>query len=175
MPSRGIKFLMSPRIIHWLIGRSPYRKTLYRLGILALLATLVFGLWLRPVIVRGHSMEPTLHDGAWRIGTRWWMDAQRRPARGELVVIRRAGGKMFYLKRVLGLPNEVISFERGRLLINDETRPEPYHLTPSEWSMPAIILGPDEYFVAGDNRTMPMAEHAAGRVERHYLAGRIWR
>lgn len=157
----------------WLLGRS-FRRTLRRAGILALLTLILFGLWLRPVIVRGRSMEPTLASGAVRVATRWWTDSQRRPIRGEIVIIRRAGGRVFYLKRILGLPNETIAFEDGRLIIDDEPVAEPYRSPSSNWTMHPITLGADDYFVAGDNRSMPMADHAAGLVNRHNLAGRLW-
>lgn len=156
-----------------IFGKSP-RKTLNRVVLLALLTLLLFGLWLRPVVVRGHSMEPTLADGALLIGTRWWFDAQRHPGRGDVVVIRRAGGRVFYLKRVLALPGETIAFTEGLPFIDGKQLVEPYRSADSNWNMPATTLGVDEYFVAGDNRSMPMQEHAAGIVQRHNFAGELW-
>lgn len=155
------------------IGRSPLR-TLQRAIWLALAAAVVFGLLLRPVVIRGRSMEPTLRDGSLRLATRWWFGIQRTPARADVVVIRRVGGRNFYLKRVLGLPGETVAFDRGMLLIDGARMPEPYLLRAGDWSMPELVLGPDEYFVAGDNRVMPMVDHAAGRVDRRRFAGRIW-
>ncbi len=141
---------------------------------MALALAVFLGVLARPVIVRGHSMAPTLRDGSWRIATRWWCDAQRRPGRGDVVVIRRVGGRMYYLKRVLGLPGETVHFESGRLWINGHPIPEAYRSIPSDWTLAPVRLGPEEFFVAGDNRGMPAAEHAAGRVERRFLAGKIW-
>lgn len=155
-----------------LAGRSP-RRTLRRAVIGALVTALLFGVFLRPVVIRGRSMEPTLPNGGWHIASRWWFDGQRRPDRGDVVVIRRVGGRVFYLKRVLGLPGEVLAFDRGALLINGQVIPEPWLTDAGDWSLAPLPLGPDEYFVAGDNRTMPIEDHAAGRVERRRLAGRI--
>lgn len=162
--------LAAPR---WLVGESP-AKTLRRGFLLAALTLLLFGVILRPVVVRGRSMEPTLRDGTWWVATRWWMDAQRKPDRFDLVVIRRAGGRVFYLKRVLALPGETVSFYAGRLRINDRPVEEPHATTGSDWTMDPVSLGPDEFFVAGDNRAMPMMDHAAGRVARRTLAGALW-
>ena len=141
---------------------------------LAAFALAMFGLLLRPVVVRGRSMEPTLHNGAWRIAARWWLESQRQPGRGDVVIIRRVGNKVFYLKRILGLPGERIQFNAGQLLVNDQPIDESYRSGHSDWSMPAIRLGPDEYFVAGDNRSMPLADHTAGKVERRHLSGKLW-
>ena len=155
------------------MGESPAR-TLRRTVLLAAFLLILFGLLLRPVLVRGRSMEPTLRDGTWWAATRWWMDVQRTPDRFDVVVIRRVGGRVFYLKRVLGLPGETISFSRGQLWVGGEPLEEPHRTPDSDWSMPPVTLGPDEYFVAGDNRNMPMMDHAAGRVSRGALAGALW-
>ncbi len=90
-----------------------------------------------------------------------------------MVIIRRAGGRAFYLKRILALPTETIAFDNGELLVNGKRVEEPYRSKSSDWTMHPIQLGPDEYFVAGDNRSMPMADHAAGVVHRRSLAGAL--
>ena len=154
-------------------GRSP-RRNLSRVICLAAHVLVLFGLLFRPFVVRGRSMEPTLRNGAWRIASRWWVESQRQPVRGDVVIIRRVGGKVFYLKRILGLPGETIQFNAGQLLVNGRPIEEGYRSGPSDWSMPAVRLGSDEYFVAGDNRRMQLADHAAGKVERRRLAGKLW-
>lgn len=155
-----------------LVGRSP-RRTLRRAVVAGLATALVFGVFLRPVVIRGHSMEPTLSNGGWHVATRWWFDAQRRPARGDVVVISRVGGRVFYLKRVLGLPGETLALERGALIINGATQAEPWLVSAGDWTLAPVRLGPAEYFVAGDNRSMPIEDHAAGRVDRRRLAGKL--
>jgi signal peptidase I, bacterial type len=155
------------------IGRFP-RRTLRRACWWAIATALLFGALLRPVVIQGRSMEPTLPDGGIRLATRWWTDAQRRPSRGDVVVIRRVGARAYYLKRVIALPNETIAFTGGALYINGREMPEPYLKDRGDWTMPELRLGPNEFFVAGDNRSMPIEEHALGRVERNRLAGRIW-
>lgn len=160
--------------VRTLFARGFRRQAPTRLIAVAALTLIVFGLVFRPVFVRGHSMEPTLADGSLRVATRWWLDSQRHPARGDVAIIRRAGARVFYLKRILALPKETIAFSEGRLFINGMELPEPYRSTESNWNMPPVTLGVDEYFVAGDNRGMPMQEHAAGKVNRQHFAGRLW-
>lgn len=155
-----------------LVGRSP-RRTLRRAAAAALATALLFGVLLRPVVIRGNSMEPTLSDGGWHVATRWWFDTQRRPARGDVVIISRVGGRVFYLKRVLGLPGETLEWERGTLLIDGTVQPEPWLVSAGDWTLAPVRLGPAEYFVAGDNRSMPIEDHAAGRVDRRRLAGKL--
>ena len=46
-------------------------------------------------------------------------------------------------------------------------------LGPGPSDVPARVLGADEYFVAGDNRSVPLGEHLAGVVRRRRIAGRL--
>lgn len=164
------KYLLAVRTV--LLGHRP-AETLRRLVLLVIATVVLFGGLFRVVLVRGRSMEPTLNNGEWHLATRWWFDAQRRPSRGDIVVIHRPGGRMFYVKRILGLPGETVEFKNGILLIDGQAVPEPWRSELSDWTMPAIQLGPAEYFVAGDNRAMPMIDHLLGRVSRERLSGRI--
>jgi signal peptidase I len=153
----------------WLLGRRPSR-TLLRALVLALLTYGAGRHLARPVRVRGTSMEPTLADRSLHLAS---LVRYRRipPARGDVVIIAMAGGRAFYLKRVLGLPGERVQLEAGRLFINGAEQPEPYLPEGGAWSMPERPLGPDEFFVAGDNRRMPLEDHAAGVVHRERIAG----
>lgn len=157
-----------------LVGSS-LRRTLVRSLWLGLGTAIAFGVFLRPVQVRGLSMAPTVSDGEFHLASRWWIDAQRTPRRGDIVIVRRPAQNRFYLKRVIGLPGESIAFENGILLINGAPHPEPWVLGRSDWTLPPLKLGMEEFFVAGDNRSMPIYEHVAGVVHRSRLAGRlIW-
>lgn len=118
-------------------------------------------------------MEPTIRNGSAGLATRWWIDAQRNPERGDIVLIRRPGNQGFYLKRVLGLPGETLAFKDGVLFINGQMESEPWVRTRSDWTLPPVRLGPDEFFVAGDNRAVAIYEQTAGVVHRSRLGGRL--
>lgn len=155
-----------------LVGAYP-RRTLVRAVVLGLL-TLTAGLGpARPMRVRGRSMEPTVRDGSWRLANLWRYN-HRRPARGDIVVIAMPGGRAFYCKRVVGLPGERIAFQAGGLYVNGTRVPEPYLASAGDWSVPQYLVGPDEYYVVGDNRQLPMSDQVAGVVQRRYLAGGLW-
>ena len=68
------------------------------------------------------------------------------------------------MKRIVGLPGETVAFVDGRVLINGEVLDEPYEKSSCDWNLPPVKLGPDEYFVVGDNRTMPWADHTFGEA-----------
>lgn len=85
-----------------------------------------------------------------------------------------------YLKRVIGLPGERIRIAKGDVLVDGEPLSEPYLLNRSPaWNWPTNgadrILGPDEYFVVGDNRAMPLENHYFGVADRKRILGKVVR
>jgi len=89
------------------------------------------------------------------------------------VTIRYAGEHLMLLKRIIGLPGETVAFDNGAVLINGQPLPEPYEKHPGDWTLLPRKLGPDEYFVVGDNRTMPYKQHTFGVVERFRIVGKV--
>lgn len=99
----------------------------------------------RVVKVAGESMAPTyrsgdllLTRGAGRAGL---------ARRGEVVVFRHAGTRM--LKRVVGLPDDRVELEAGRLFVNGESvdgRARMPGAYTQVWRVPV-----DSYFVVGDS------------------------
>lgn len=155
----------------WVIGRRPAR-TLRRALLWAAIAYLVFGHALRFVVARGESMAPQVPDGAWRVAD-LVSYRFRAPRRGEVVTIRLVGVKTMLLKRVIGLPGEEVRFTGGVFYVNGEPLPEPYLVHRGRWTTGAYRLGPDEYYVAGDNREGAYTEHATGIVQRRDIVGRL--
>jgi signal peptidase I len=78
------------------------------------------------------------------------------------------------MKRIVGLPGETVAFVNGRIFINDEMLDEPYEKLSCDWNLPPVKLGPDEFFVVGDNRTMPPQDHVFGKVERERIVGKVF-
>ena len=152
------------------IGRNP-KVTLARAVVLAVLCVVVFKLILLHIRVEGISMLPAYQDGSKhfvnRVAYLW-----HEPQRGDVVGIRLAGIHLMYLKRVIGLPGETVAFANGQVLINGVVLDEPYEKLPCDWTLPPEKLGPDEYFVVGDNRSMPSHDHTFGKVERNRIVGK---
>lgn len=184
---------------HWLrivlIGRRP-RFTLIRIAVLIVVAFIVFGFFLLPVRIGGPSMLPTYRTGGVNLVNRLAY-LRREPARGDVITIRISGteysrrefwhdllhfqlefGRLFrpsvmYMKRVVGLPGETIEFSKGRLLVDGQPLPEPYLRFSCYWNRPPQKLGPDQFFVVGDNRAMRMEDHTFGATERPRIVGKV--
>ena len=170
------------------IGRNP-KATLVRLAVLIVTSFVVFKFILLPIRVEGISMLPTYQDRSVNFVNRLaylWHEPQRRDVVGlrfSRAVTNTPAGihqavslletpHVMLLKRIVGLPGETVAFADGRVLINGEVLDEPYEKTPCDWNRPSVKLGPDEYFVVGDNRTMSWEGHMFGRAQRSQIVGK---
>jgi len=153
-----------------IFGRSP-KRTFIRAAVLIAIAWLVFGVILLPIRLEGISMLPTYSGGinfANRFSYRW-----SEPKRGDAVAVRMAGAGVVFVKRIVGLPGERVAIDVGTVLINGEPLVEPHVLYKTLWNMDEVVLGPDEYFLIGDNRGMPMKNHDFGKAPRDRIIGRM--
>ena len=109
--------------------------------------------------VEGASMENTLHNGdnliVDKLSYRF-----RDPERFDIIVFPfQYQANTYYIKRIIGLPGETVQImEDGSIYINGEKMEESYGrevIQPETIGRAAepIVLGEDEYFVMGDNRT----------------------
>lgn len=131
--------------------------------------------------VSGDSMESALHNGdnliVDKISYRF-----REPERYEIIVFPyKYQENTFYIKRIIGLPGETVQIKDGEVYINDELLGETYGLEKIEagregTAIDPITLGPDEYFVLGDNRnhSSDSREPSVGILTKDDLIGRAW-
>jgi signal peptidase I len=154
-----------------LVGRKP-KRTLLRIVILIVGVMLLRQFVMLPIRVDGISMLPTYKSNAVNFVNRLaYVFGQ--PQRGDVVAIRMAGEHIMLMKRVVGLPGETVEFRRGKLFINGEATEEDYLKLPSQWNMPSVKVGPGEYYVVGDNRTMAWSDHKQGRAPLAKIVGRV--
>ena len=143
--------------------------------VIAVIASLLIILFLyQPVRVEGTSMVPMLQDQdrlfiskiAYRVG---------QIHRGDVVVFQypRDPSKS-YIKRVIGLPGDRVSIDRGTVFINGKQLAEPY--VPSRYaderSEAELQVPPGEYFVMGDHRSISFDSREFGPVERPLIYGK---
>jgi signal peptidase I len=154
-----------------IFGRNPKRTTV-RIAVLTFLSVVTFGWVLTPTRVRGISMLPTYRDSTLNLVNRMTYKV-RSPARGDVVAIRLAGPSVVYVKRIIALPRERVAIVQGTVEINGTPLAEPYVRQRQPWNYAEITVGPSEYFVIGDNRSMRMADHDFGRVEARRILGKL--
>jgi signal peptidase I len=174
----------NPKSSSWLrrviFGRN-LKVTLLRGVVWAVLAVVGYKLSVVHVRVDGISMLPTCPDQSvyWvsRLAYVW-----HAPQRGDVVAIRFVQADdsisrleppdVMLLKRIIGLPGETVAFKGGRVLINGEILDEPYETLGCDWNRRPVTLGPDQYYVVGDNRSMPPEYHTHGTYERNRIVGK---
>lgn len=135
----------------------------------------------KPFYVKGASMEPTFLDHEYLIIDEVTYRL-RAPERGEVIVFRYpANPQEYFLKRIIGLPGERVKVENGNVTIYNTAHPEgvaikemylPADLTTSGEKI--SVLGPDQYFVMGDNRQNSYDSRRFGPIDKSAIVGRAW-
>jgi signal peptidase I len=144
----------------------------------ALLGLIAFALMLRAPQVSGPSMEPRVDSGeyvlintlAYRFGA---------PGRGEIIAFKHeANGSLVYLKRVIGIPGDRVSIERGYVRVNGRVLDETYVRYRDSRSAREAVVPAGAYYVLGDNRANSEDSRAWGFVAAHDIVGKalygIW-
>jgi signal peptidase I len=141
----------------------------------ALLGLIAFALMLRAPQVSGPSMEPRVDSGetvlintlAYRFGA---------PGRGEIIAFRHEeNGSLVYLKRVIGVPGDRITIERGYVSLNGRVLEENYVRYRDSSSAREAVVPPGAYYVLGDNRAKSEDSRAWGFVQARDIVGRaLW-
>lgn len=155
------------------IGRSP-RRTAMRILVLLVVVSVSWRYVIRPIRVEGPSMLPTAHEHQIKFLYRLAY-LFHEPRRGDVVAIRFTGESILLMKRIVGMPGEKIEFAEGKLLINGRPMEEPWIKRRYTWNFVPehSQLDLDEYYVVGDNRTMPEENHTKGGARRSKIVGRV--
>lgn len=134
---------------------------------------------IQPFYVKGASMEPNFYDHEYliidEISYRF-----NQPQRGDIVVFKYPKDpKQFFIKRVVGLPGERVKIEDNKIYIDGTILTEAYLDSEAETVLALrgygdVVLGSDEYFLLGDNRSQSLDSRSFGPVKREYIIGRTW-
>ena len=133
----------------------------------------------QPFVVRGASMEPTFLNGEYLIVDQLTYRLNE-PIRGDVIIMRYPKDpKVFFIKRVIGLPNETVEIQGKRVIIRRGVGEEALILDDSfidpsrmrdEYA--TYALGPEDYFVLGDNRIESSDSRSWGLLPREDIVGR---
>ena len=156
----------------------PLRAVLHWMRDLTLsvvIAVMVILFLYQPVKVEGTSMMPALVDQERIFINKFIYHSIGSIEHGDMVVFwyPRDPSKS-YIKRVIGIPGDRVSIDRGTVSVNGVVLQESY--VPPEYhdqqSMAPMVVQPDEFFVLGDHRSSSNDSRAWGTVPRHYIYGK---
>ena len=149
------------------------------LVVLALLIALLIKTFLfQAFFIPSESMMPTLqvHD---RVLVNKLSYKLHDVHRGDIVVFKAPKGSDpgidDLVKRVIGLPHETVSAHGGHIYIDGEELSESYLPKGVETTdFSPVTLGPDHYFVMGDNRDNSKDSRVFGPIEKKDIVGRVF-
>lgn len=136
------------------------------------LFAVILQLTVQNYVVEGTSMLPNVQSGdrvlvdrlAYRMGS---------PKRGDIVVFRYPGSNMNLIKRIIGLPGDMVEIEPGMVRIDGRIIAEPYIRFVEQYTYGPQRVPAGEYFVLGDNRVVSYDSHVWGFLPSKYLYGRV--
>lgn len=129
------------------------------------------------VLVTGQSMVPLLNSGDVVLMNRLTYDLGK-PDRMDVVVFEREDHKA-NVKRVVGIPGDVVQIRDGILYVNGnrfESTDGLDQVSLAGLAENPIELGPKEYFLLGDNRDSSEDSRFAnvGNVKEEQILGKVW-
>jgi len=132
----------------------------------------------QPYIVSGNSMYPTFESGDYLIVDQLSYRLNE-PTYGDVVIFRYPQDpSKFFIKRIIGKPNDVIEFVNGALTIVNTEHPDgiafddPYANLLSRETK-TVTLKEKEYYVLGDNRIASLDSRAWGPLPENLITGRV--
>lgn len=153
---------------------------LVRFALIALIIVIPVRVFVaEPFIVSGNSMVPTFENGDYLIIDKISYELGS-PKRDDVAVFRYPNDTTkFFIKRIIGLPNEIVDIKGNEVTITNKDYPNGLKLL-----QPFIKnignndthfeLKNDEYFVMGDNRIASSDSRYWGAVKKNLLAGRAF-
>ncbi len=133
----------------------------------------------QPFVVEGESMHPTFESGNYLIVDELTYHLSN-PKRGDVVIFRYPGDpKVFYIKRIIGLPGEVVHINHGKTTVTKAdgttvTLGESYVVAEDATYTQDTTLGTDQYFVMGDNRPRSSDSRIWGALPKKNIVGRAY-
>src|SRR3989338_4914163 len=166
-------------------------NTLIIIGLIMLLRFI----FISPFEVNGSSMVPTLEHKDYILVNKF-ICRLAEPARGDIVVlIPPHSPNTFYVKRIIGLPQEKLEFKDDQVIVRNKEFPTGIALE-EDYLLPSVItrlasdsdkiinIPADHYFVLGDNRSASNDSRSwiinstgltpDGSIARKQIVGKAW-
>ena len=141
---------------------------------------------MRPTVVSGASMMPTLHDRDVLI-TSPLAERLFQPTRGDIVTVCLSAnplcgfvfsGDTQYVKRIVAVPGDVVRYNTCNIFVTTGTGQKVKDTDPTmachdRGGLKQIVLPDGMYFVAGDNRGNSLDSRIFGPVSKSQIRAKV--
>ena len=182
-----------------LLRSAPPKKPLWREYGEALLVALLLALVIRTFVVQAfkipsESMLQTLLVGDHLLAskfsygvkvpfTNYYVYKGSDPQRGEIIIFEYPNDpSVDYIKRIVGVPGDIIEVRNKQLFRNGEAVKESYirftqpdRIEPVRDNFGPVTVPEGKYFVMGDNRDNSLDSRFCGFVDRSAIRAKAWR
>lgn len=155
-------------------------RELLRFAIIALAIATVIRIFIaEPFVVSGASMVPTFTNGDYLIVDKLSYKFND-PKRDDVIVFRYPNDTTkFFIKRIIGLPNETIDIQGSEVTITNQSHPDGFKIDQPFVKNLAnndthFELKDNEYFVMGDNRSASSDSRYWGAVNKKLITGKAF-
>lgn len=151
---------------------------------LSLILTIILSVTIRITKIEGYSMSPSLNDSEWVL-----VNKQATIKRFDFVYLRQPNSDRKIVSRVIGLPEETITYQEGILYVDNQEVSERFFssIKQQQSDVPktedfdlSTISGSEAgripagyYFVLGDNRPYATDSRYFGLVPEKELIGKV--
>ena len=180
-------------------GRKRKKKPVWREYGEALVIALLLAFVIRTFVVQAfkipsESMLHTLLVGDHLLASKFayglkipfldsWLYQGEEPARGDVIIFRYPNDpSVDYIKRIVGVPGDVIEVRNKQLYRNGLPVEEDYirhsdpdNSEPLRDNYAPVTVPPGKYFVMGDNRDNSLDSRFWGFVDREAIKAKAWR
>ena len=125
-------------------------------------------------LFEGNSMQPTISDqDKLLVDETYYEDNEVKT--GDIVIYKN-GNDSFHIKRVLGLPGELVQIKNGKFLVNRKPVNPAFvfnDIIADETMEKGMTLKQDEYFLIGDNPASSKDSRHDGPITGELIVGKV--
>jgi signal peptidase I len=139
---------------------------------LTLIIFVVIHFTVQNYMVDGTSMQPGLNNSQYVLVNKLAY-LFHAPERGDVIVFHwPKDTTKDLIKRVIGIPGDVIVIDKTTVQVNGVLLNEPYVKSPFNPVGINLVIPPNDYFVMGDNREVSDDSRDWGVVPKSYIIGK---